>query len=92
MIDDDGVTLWVAHFPEIQPVLAKQTTKKAPRWKKINKITRAPQYKYARERHQRAVVTIPYHSQRNNARNVIHGIYSAVQYSTSIAFVTDGAS
>ena len=43
--DDDVLTLLSANFPESSPV-AKQATKKAPRWKKTNKrkITCAPQH------------------------------------------------
>ena len=50
--DDDVLTLLIAHFPEIWPVLTRQPTvqQKAPRWKKANRFKRkrATRFRHAR--------------------------------------------
>ena len=50
--DDDDLTLDIAHFPEISPAVKKQPTKSVSM--EENKIVRAPQYQYTRERYERA--------------------------------------
>ena len=47
--DDDDLTLDIAHFPEISPAVKKQPTKSVSM--EENKIVRAPQYQYTRERY-----------------------------------------
>ena len=67
---NDVFTLLVTNLAEIYPVVTKQATESASL--EENKIIRAPQYQYVRERYHSNELwyTIPYHLQRNNTRKI----------------------